>query len=199
MYLTLPRPDLGASFIAALEEGFSFGDGKVKTALEIAAIEAGLEPYLALLNAQGGTVTLPGGGGEVERVPHSQLWLTNGTEFLGVFNIRYRLSARMRFRGGHIGYAVRPTRRGQGLATTGLRLMLEHARAAGIGRVIITCADTNLASIKVIERNGGQLDAVLPDPEQEGLFRRYWIGQLPPSTAIAGTYRCDPALTTHGS
>jgi len=174
MYLTLPRLELGASFIAALEEGFSFGDGKTKTALEIAAIEAGLEPYLALLNAQGGTVTLPNGT-EVERAPHSQLWLTDGTEFLGVFSIRYRLSARMRFRGGHIGYAVRPARHGQGLATVGLRLMLEHARAAGIGRVIITCADTNFASIKVIERNSGQLETVLPDPEQDGLFRRYWI------------------------
>ena len=96
MHLTLPCPELGASFIAALEEGFSFGDGKTKTALEIAAIEAGLEPYLALLNAQGGTVTLPNGT-EVERAPHSQLWLTDGAEFLGVFSIRYRLSARMGF------------------------------------------------------------------------------------------------------
>ncbi len=174
MYLTLPRPDLGASFIAALEEGFSFGDGKPKSALEIAAIEAGLEPYLALLNAQGGTITLPNGVA-VQRAPHSQLWLTDGAELLGTFSVRYRLSARMRFRGGHIVYAVRPTRRGQGLATVGLKLMLEHARAAGIGRVVITCADTNLASIKVIERNGGQLEAILPDPEQDGLFRRYWI------------------------
>lgn len=175
MRLTLPRLDLGASYVAALEEGFSFGDGKTKSALEIAAIEAGLGPYLALLNAQGGTIALPGGG-EVERAPHSQLWLTDGTEFLGTFNIRYRLSARMRFRGGHIGYAVRPGRQGQGLATAGLKLMLEHARAAGIGRAIVTCADSNLASIKVIERNGGRLDAVLPDPEQGGLFRRYWLG-----------------------
>lgn len=175
MFLTLPRPELGASFVRALEEGFGFGDGKTKTVLEIAAIEAGLEPYLALLNVQGGTVTLPDGT-LVERVPHSQLWLTDGAEFLGTFNIRYRLSAKMRFRGGHIGYAVRPNRRGQGLATAGLRLTLEHARAAGIGRAIVTCADTNHASVKVIERNGGQLDAVLPDPEQDGLFRRYWIG-----------------------
>ena len=61
------------------------------------------------------------------------------------------------------------------MATAGLKLMLEHARAAGIGRAILTCADTNLASVAVIERNGGQLDAVLPDPEQNGSFRRYWI------------------------
>ena len=175
MHLTLPRPDLGASFIAALEEGFSFGDGKTKTALEIAAIEAGLGPYLALLNVQGGMVVLPNGG-EVERMPHAQLWLTDGTEFLGVFNIRYRLTPRLRFRGGHIGYAIRPARRGQGLATLGLKLMLDHARAAGIGSAIVTCSDTNKASATVIERNGGQLEAVLPDPDQDGMFRRYRIG-----------------------
>jgi len=174
MRLILPRLDLGASFIAALEEGFQFGDGKTKSALEIAAIEAGLGPYLALLNAQVGTLTLPNGT-EVERVPHSQLWLTDGTEYLGTFNIRYRLSPSLRFRGGHIGYAIRPTRQGRGLATAGLKLILEHARAAGIGRAIVTCADTNLASAKVIERNGGHLEAVLPDPEQNGSFRRYWI------------------------
>lgn len=174
MYLTLPRPDLGRSFIAALEEGFQFGDGKTKSALEIAAIEAGLAPYLALLNLQGGTVALPSGL-EVERMPHSQLWLTDGANFLGTFNIRYRLSAALRFRGGHIGYTIPPGRRGRGLATAGLKLMLDHARAAGIGRALLTCADTNLASATVIERNGGRLDAVLPDPQEAGLFRRYWI------------------------
>jgi predicted acetyltransferase len=174
MHLTLPSLDLGASLIEALDEGFAFGEGTPKTALEIAAIEAGLAPYLALLNAQGGTMTLLNGT-EVERVPYSQLWLTDGTAFLGIVNIRYRLSPRMRFRGGHIGYAIRPTRQGQGLATAGLGLMLTHARAAGIGRVIVTCADANLASAKVIERNGGHLDVVLPDPERDGPFRRYLI------------------------
>ncbi|HLZ67028.1 MAG TPA: GNAT family N-acetyltransferase [Aliidongia sp.] len=175
MILTLPRLDLGASFVAALEEGFQFGDGKAKSPLEVAGIEAGLGPYLAMLNAQGGSVTLPNGV-EVERVPHSQLWLTDGKEFLGTFNVRYRLTPSLRFRGGHVGYAIRPSRQGRGLATAGLALMLKHARAAGVGRVLLTCADANRASAKVIERNGGCLDAVVPDPERDGSFRRYWIG-----------------------
>jgi predicted acetyltransferase len=175
MYLTLPRVDLGASYIVALEEGFQFGDGVVKTPLEIAAIEAGLAPYLALLNLQGGTMTLPNGT-EVERVPHSQLWLTDGAEFLGTFNIRYRMSDHLRFRGGHIGYAIRPSRRGQGLATMGLKLLLQHAGIVGIGRALLTCTDTNLASARVIERNGGILESTPSDPQRPGeLFRRYWV------------------------
>jgi predicted acetyltransferase len=172
MILTLPRPELGASFIAALEEGFHFGDGQTRSQLEIAAIESGLAPYLALLNAQGGSVILPNGA-EVERVPHSQLWLTDGAEFLGTFNIRYRLTPSLRLRGGHIGYAIRPGRRGRGLATAGLRLMLTHARAAGVGRALLTCDNTNLASVRVIEKNGGRLEAVVP--EGSASYRRYWI------------------------
>ena len=174
IFLTLPRPELGSSFVAALEAGFRFGGAEPKSALEIAAIEAGLVPYLTLLNAQGGTIP-SADGTEAERVPFSQLWLTDGAEFLGTFSIRYRLSPWLRFRGGHIGYAISPKRQGQGLATAGLRLALAHARAAGIGRVLVTCADDNLASAKVIERNGGRLEAVLPDPQKPGLFRRYWI------------------------
>jgi predicted acetyltransferase len=172
--LVLPSAGLGASFVAALEEGFQFGDGLAKTALEIAAIEAALVPYLVALNAQGGTVALPDGT-IVERMPHSQLWLTDGTDFLGTFNIRYRLSPGLRRRGGHIGYAIRPNRQGRGLATAGLRLALAHARAAGIGRALLTCADANPASARVIERNGGRLEAILPDAERGGAFRRYWI------------------------
>jgi predicted acetyltransferase len=175
MFLTLPGLELGKSFIAALEEGFQFGDGVTKTALEIAAIEAGLGPYLALLNAQGGFMATPNYT-HIERMPHSQLWLTDGTEFLGTFNIRYRMTESLRFRGGHIGYAIRPDRWGQGLATTGLKLMLQHARAAGIGRALLTCGDTNLASAKVIERNGGILESTPPDPHKpDERFRRYWV------------------------
>jgi hypothetical protein len=53
MHLTLPGLDLGASLIEALDEGFAFGDGKPKTALEIAAIEAGLAPYLGAAKRPG--------------------------------------------------------------------------------------------------------------------------------------------------
>ena len=175
LLLAVPAMGLGPSFVRALEEGFAFGDGVTKTALEIAAIEAALEPYLATLNLQGGTVILPTNGATVERMPHSQLWLTDGLEFFGTFNIRYRLSPPLRQRGGHIGYSIRPSRQGQGFATAGLRLALNHARAAGLGRVLLTCADENLASARVIERNGGVLEAVLPNPERGGCYRRYWI------------------------
>ena len=45
-------------------------------------------------------------------VPHSTYWLVrDGSEVIGVSNLRHRLTKALRFEGGHIGYGVRPTAR----------------------------------------------------------------------------------------
>lgn len=56
---------------------------------------------------------------------------------------------------GHIGYGVVPARRGQGIATRALALLLGEARSIGLGRVELTADLGNLASHRVIEANGG--------------------------------------------
>ena len=76
-------------------------------------------------------------------------------------------------RTGHIGYGVRPSARGQGVATWALGRVLRHAREAGMGRVLLVCADDNAASIRTIERAGGVLSATVDDGHR--LVRRYWI------------------------
>jgi predicted acetyltransferase len=174
LHLTFPTPDLATSYLTALEEGLQCAGGQEKSADEIAAIAARLPAHLTALNEQGGTMVLPNGA-EVERVPYSQLWLTDGALFLGVFNLRYRLNPSLRRRAGHIGYSLRPSCHGQGFATVGLALMLAHAARAGIGRLLLTCDDRNQASARVIEKNGGRLESVMPDPDHGGAFRRYWI------------------------
>ncbi|HMB08301.1 MAG TPA: GNAT family N-acetyltransferase, partial [Isosphaeraceae bacterium] len=75
----------------------------------------------------------------------------------GVSNLRHALTDKLRREGGHVGYGVRPSRRGQGLATAMLALTLEKARALGIDRVLITCGKENVSSAKVIRKNGGRL------------------------------------------
>lgn len=74
---------------------------------------------------------------------------------------------------GHIGYGVRPSARGRGLATWALGLGLGHARAAGLERVLLVCLDDNAASIKIIERRGGVHARTVG--AGHGLVRRYWI------------------------
>ncbi|HEU0027718.1 MAG TPA: GNAT family N-acetyltransferase [Ktedonobacterales bacterium] len=76
---------------------------------------------------------------------------------------------------GHLGYNVRPSARNHGHATRMLALALERARAAGLARVMLPVRDDNLASARVVERNGGQLERRAVDQESGDLMRVYWI------------------------
>lgn len=60
---------------------------------------------------------------------------------------------------------MRPAYRRRGYAGEILRQALIIARAEGVGRVLITCDANNIASAKVIERNGGTLEDVRLDPD----------------------------------
>ncbi|SDJ45915.1 Acetyltransferase (GNAT) domain-containing protein [Actinokineospora alba] len=71
--------------------------------------------------------------------------------------------------GGHIGYDIRPSARGRGHATALLAAALGVAHTYGIDRALLTCAPDNLASRRVIERNGGELDDISPAGRL-----RYW-------------------------
>jgi predicted acetyltransferase len=103
-------------------------------------------------------------------VPVSTLWYVDGVTYLGTVVIRHRLTPELARRGGHIGYHVAPRHRRQGHATAMLAAAVSHCRGRlGLGRVLVTCAESNLGSRRVIESNGGALENVL-DGEC-----RYWI------------------------
>jgi predicted acetyltransferase len=74
---------------------------------------------------------------------------------------------------GQVGYGIRPSARRRGLATWAVGQVLPVARSLGLDRVLITWADDNAASVRVIERHGGLLEDVR-DTEL-GRARRYWI------------------------
>ena len=98
-------------------------------------------------------------------------WIVEGDRVLGGIALRHG-SGDLVMRLGHIGYGIRPSARGRGLATWALGRMLEQARARGMDRVLVVCEAGNLASARTIERNGGVLeDARGADPEAW----RYWI------------------------
>ena len=103
------------------------------------------------------------------------LWITDGQELLGFLRFTYELNDSLLARGGHVGYSIRPSRRRQGHASRALGLAIERARARGIARVLVTCEESNLASARVIESQGGVRENAL-----EGLSR-YWI--VPPPAA----------------
>ena len=65
---------------------------------------------------------------------------------------------------GHIFYQIVPTYRKQGYGTIICHLLLQKMKKLGFKEAIITCYDTNVGSINIIENNGGELiETVLGD------------------------------------
>lgn len=129
------------------------------------------EAYLQRLRDDAAGIGLPEG-----YVPASTFWLLDEEEELvAVAHLRHRLTPALLIYGGHVGYGVRPSRRNQGYATLLLKLVLPEARALGIEKVLVTCDKKNLASARVIVKNGGVLDSEVPRPDTEGTTQRYWI------------------------
>jgi predicted acetyltransferase len=98
-------------------------------------------------------------------------------QLVGRASIRHQLDDYLAFHGGHIGYGVRPAFRRRGYASEILRQSLIIARSYGVGQVLVTCDDGNVASARVIEACGGELERVVPGDESDHgtPFRRYWI------------------------
>jgi predicted acetyltransferase len=108
-------------------------------------------------------------------VPATHLWAVAEERFVGRISIRPELNDALRVSGGHIGYDTVPSFRGRGVATEMLRQALPLARGLGLTAVLLTCDDTNAASIRVIEKNGGALrETVVLDPTRPPK-RYYWI------------------------
>jgi len=109
-------------------------------------------------------------------VPSTFLFAFAGSRIVGRVSIRHSLNAVLERVGGHIGYVVVPEFRRRGYATAMLRLALRIARdKLGIRRVLVTCDDDNVGSIKTIERNGGVLENVVEGRDLDKPKRRYWI------------------------
>jgi predicted acetyltransferase len=163
-----------ASFIAALREGFHRGIQPVCTPERIREIDADFAGYLREITSQTGMITLPTGE-VVPRVPHSVHWLVEGDTFIGEVSIRHRLNDYLKYAGGHIGDGITPSLRRQGYGRLILALAIEECRLLGIDKVLVTSLTANIASTRIIEANGGELENVIDDPDGRGPLRRYWI------------------------
>ena len=88
---------------------------------------------------------------------HAAAASVDGASLLGAFSLMglHRIDS-----GAEVGYWVHPAARGTGVATTAVRLLVEHAftpedgGGLGLDRLIVAHAEGNDASRAVIERNG---------------------------------------------
>jgi len=107
-------------------------------------------------------------------VPETELWGIVDGRYAGRISIRHELNEHLKVEGGNIGYDTVPEFRGKGVATKMLASALPVAKQLGLKRVLLTCNDSNSASIRVIEKNGGVLEETKMVPGK-GLKRYYWI------------------------
>lgn len=99
-----------------------------------------------------------------------------GPRIVGRVSIKHSLNDFLERFGGHIGYVVVPEFRRLGYATSMLRLAIQLARQRlGLTRILLTCRDDNIGSIRTIEKNGGTLESIVPDRDGVTPLRRYWI------------------------
>ena len=130
-----------------------------------------LSRYREVLEERERGVNLP-----PNHVPSTFLFAFKGERIVGRVSIRHRLNDLLLRVGGHIGYVVVAEFRRQGHATAILRLALHFAHdKLGHDRVLVTCDDDNIGSIKTIENNGGVLEEVVSGPDLDKPKRRYWI------------------------
>lgn len=169
--LTLVEPSVDL-YVAWREAHAEWGPGLHEDGFGLQATDdvesvKGFADWVARVRAGGGTCR----------------WIVEDGRVLGGIALRHELNERT----GHIGYGVRPSARGRGLATWALGEMLNEARDRGIGRVLLVCVADNEASARTIERNGGVLEEVRDS------VSRYWIDLGSPAAGESGV------LTEEGS
>lgn len=165
--LVRPHVRYERSFLTALDE---FEPGDQSMVFERRLARSDFKGYVRTVAAWEKGHEIPPGW-----VAVSTFWLVEGDEYIGSTNVRHELNSYLLNYGGHIGYTIRPSRRQQGHGTEICRLALIEAKNLGLGRVLITCDDDNPGSRRIIERNGGVLENVIPQPERNVPKRRYWV------------------------
>ena len=98
----------------------------------------------------------------------------NDNRLVGIIDLRHHINHLILGTwGGHCGYTVRPSERGNGYAKEMLRLNLKNAKELGIDKILLTCHSDNNASEKTILANGGIYEKTIIVNGTE--IKRYWI------------------------
>ena len=111
----------------------------------------------------------------METVPQDTFWIAQDNVFLGRISLRQRFNKVLEIHGGHVGYEIREACRDQGIGTQALKLVRDYAATKGMDKLLLTCNVDNLASERVILKNGG-----IYERTQEAIYgynavKRFWV------------------------
>lgn len=108
-------------------------------------------------------------------VPQTAFWaIDEQGDAIGMVRVRHYLNERLKEDGGHIGYYIRRDQRNKGYGKEILCQALAELRKIGQETALLMANLDNVASIKVIEANGGVFESEGQDTEGKR-FGRYWI------------------------
>jgi len=96
-------------------------------------------------------------------VPSKEFWIIDADGYAGRIILGLSFTPDPDRVGNHVGYAVRPSKRRKGYATKALQCLLDEATKLKIYKLMPICDAANIASRKVIERNGGVLLDRMPN------------------------------------
>ena len=117
-------------------------------------------------------------------VPHTEYWLVQfdgdnaeDGDFIGRFDVRYSLASLGLKLGGHIGYEIRPSKRGKGYGRLMVQLGLEKVKEdhKWLERLLITCDERNIASKRIIQGIGATFSDRVVIDDGKGVKLRYWV------------------------
>jgi predicted acetyltransferase len=176
LVLVEPDPQYASAFLEMAEDFQAAGE--VRYDPDLPLLRRNFSAYLARLWQYSRGEGLPPG-----YVAGTEYWLLDraADKILGVLRLRHWLTPYLEERGGHIGYAIRPSARRNGYGTRMLALMLDclrspvwqHSHGLNLRRVLVTCNTENTASARIIEANGGVLENQVWSEGE--LVSRYWI------------------------
>jgi predicted acetyltransferase len=171
--LIQPRLELEDSYIGLVQEFLANDEPLIPFPLAFAYDD--FPAMLKKLADQSKGIDLPEGF-----IANSTFWLLNQEqEVVGVSNLRHALTPKLEHEGGHIGYGIRPSQRGKGYGHTILEKTLNKAWELGLDKVLLSCTKQNLASNKVIIKNGGNFDSDAYSEQHKQPINRYWIRAEP--------------------
>jgi predicted acetyltransferase len=176
-----------ADYMAALARGWSPTTQRDVSGEELAMIHADPVAALRHIAREEGLSRRLADGTQVPFLPGRVFWIWQDG-FCGTINLRYQRGTEdlPPHVSGHVGYGVVPWRRGQGIATRALALLLPVAAKAGLARVLVTCDSDNLASRRVIEANGGVYRDTVAEPDRAGVDKhRFWVATCAGGVAAA--------------
>jgi predicted acetyltransferase len=109
------------------------------------------------------------------RVPHTMFYGFVDGEIIGRVSVRHSLNEELSRRGGHMGYAVAPKFRRRGYASAMVCAVIPKLKELRLARIMVTCAEENVPSWKIIEAIGGSKFEKFWDEEEKEWIRVYWV------------------------